>query len=357
MLYSTASFAGLQGPRRLRPSSWKVEYLEKPKRLKASRWRVRPLHRDTRTQGSERDQDFGNYLIAPLLYAILREPEPLQFAAAGIWSQSWPSSIVDLFGAWYRKGGSLRRVGEEVAAACAECEPENLRLAEAERDALLSGLARLFREHLAGFMQAHEITKDVARYVPDAGALLALTSPRAETEKMIASEIGETAGTMAAVAASVGPLVAATVHAKLIILLAIAHPLLAALAGVGSLAAYLGIGRSVGSAVQDAVKDHEFNALTLGILHITLSEAGLAKKLAEGRRAAEADLRRAIVESLKGDDEAGAPGLVERATAAFDAMLGSVVAISACLNRSRECLSFCSGIAAQAAWSASLRCA
>jgi len=241
--------------------------------------------------------------------------------------------IDDLFGAWYRKGGSLRRVGEEVEAACADCEPENLRLAEAERDALMSGLARLFREHLAGFMQAHEITKDVSRYVPDAGLLLALASPGADTEKMIASEIGETAGTMAAVAASVGPLVAATVHAKLIILLAIAHPLLAALAGVGSLAAYLGIGRTVGAAVQDAVKDHEFNALTLGILHITLSEAGLAKKLAEGRRAAEADLRRAIVESLKGDKEADAPGLVERAAAAYDAMLGSVVADLGVLER------------------------
>jgi hypothetical protein len=241
--------------------------------------------------------------------------------------------IDDLFRDWYRKGGSLRRVGEEVEAVCAASEPENMRLAQAERDILLSDLVRLFRERLASFMQAHEITKDVARYVPDAGALMAPSASRGETEKMIANEIGEVAGTMAAVTASVGPLVAAAVHAKLVILLAIAHPVLAALAGVGSLVAYLGIGRTVGSAVQDAVKDHEFNALSLGVLHIGISEAGLAKKLAEGRRAAEADLQRAIVQSLEGDNEVGAPGLATRAADAFDAMLGNMVADLGVLER------------------------
>jgi len=241
--------------------------------------------------------------------------------------------IDDLFRDWYRKGGSLRRVGEEVEAVCAASEPENMRLAQAERDILLSDLVRLFREHLASFMQAHEITKDVARYVPDAGALMAPAASRGETENMIANEIGEVAGTMAAVTASVGPLVAAAVHVKLVILLAIAHPLLAALAGIGSLGAYLGIGRTVGSAVQDAVKDHEFNALSLGVLHIGISEAGLAKKLAEGRRAAEADLQRAIVQSLQGDNEAGAPGLAARAADAFDAMLGNMVADLGVLER------------------------
>ncbi len=241
--------------------------------------------------------------------------------------------IDDLFRDWYRKGGSLRRVGEEVEAVCAASEPENMRLAQAERDILLSDLVRLFREHLASFMQAHEITKDVARYVPDAGALMAPAASRGETENMIANEIGEVAGTMAAVTASVGPLVAAAVHVKLVILLAIAHPLLAALAGIGSLGAYLGIGRTVGSAVQDAVKDHEFNALSLGVLHIGISEAGLAKKLAEGRRAAEADLQRAIVQSLQGDKEAGAPGLAARAADAFDAMLGNMVADLGVLER------------------------
>jgi hypothetical protein len=180
-------------------------------------------------------------------------------------------------------------------------------------------------------MQAHEIAKDVARYVPDAGALMAPAASPGETEKLIASEIGGMAGTMAAVTASVGPLVAATLHVKLIILVAIAHPLLAALAGVGSLGAYLGIGRTVGSAVQDAVKDHTFNALSLGVLHIGLSEAGLAKKLAEGRRAAEADLRRAIVQSLEGDKSA--PGLAARAAEAFDAMLGAMVADLGVLER------------------------
>jgi hypothetical protein len=240
--------------------------------------------------------------------------------------------IEELFQTWYRKGGSLRRVGEEVEAACAACEPENLRLADSERDVLVSGLVRLFSEHLTEFMQAHEISKDIVRYVPAAAALAAPSASHGDTENLIAAEIGEMAGTMTAVAAGVGAAIAGALHVKLVILLAITHPMLAAAASVGALGAYLGIGQTVGSAVQDAVKDHEFNPFTLNILRLALSEAALAKRLADGRRAAEADLQRAIVESLSADRDA-APGLVTRAADAFDVMLRKVIADLGVLER------------------------
>jgi hypothetical protein len=150
-------------------------------------------------------------------------------------------------------------------------------------------------------------------------------------ENLIAAEIGEMVGTTTARAAGVGAALAGALHLKLIIVLAIVHPMLAGAAGVGALAAYLGIGQTVGSAVQDAVKDHEFNAVTLNMLHLALSESALAKRLADGRRAAEADLQRAIVESLTTDRDT--PGLVTRATDAFDAMLRKVIADLGVLER------------------------
>jgi hypothetical protein len=166
----------------------------------------------------------------------------------------------------------------------------------------------------------------VSRYIPDTASALSLAAAGSGTSGRIAADLGDLAANVTAVAAGIGTLVIATLNLKLIILLAVAHPLLAVIAGIGTIAGYLGLGAGVGLAVEGAVRNHEFNLVSRTLLHLGLSEAGFEKMLAQGRDTARADLTRSIADSLAAVRAGGMAGIVEAASETFDAMVAQAIA-------------------------------
>jgi len=146
------------------------------------------------------------------------------------------------------------------------------------------------------------------------------------TGDRIAAELGNSAGDMTALAAGIGTIVVAALHVQAIMLIAVANPILALLAGIGALAAWLGLGSAVKAVVENALKEHEFNTVSLGILHLAFSESRLEEKLREGRAAARAELKRNITASLDAAGEDGRAGIVATAAATFDAMVAQAIA-------------------------------
>jgi hypothetical protein len=234
--------------------------------------------------------------------------------------------IDEVFRDWYRKGGSLKGVEEKVAAVCAGFEPEVVGLVAAEWKTLDTDLLRMFRDHLFAFLRAHEIARDVSRYVPESLGAVSLAGVDGGTGDRIAAELGNSAGDMTALAAGIGTIVVAALHVQAIMLIAVANPILALLAGIGALAAWLGLGSAVKAVVENALKEHEFNTVSLGILHLAFSESRLEEKLREGRAAARAELKRNITASLDAAGEDGRAGIVATAAATFDAMVAQAIA-------------------------------
>ena len=228
------------------------------------------------------------------------------------------------FRTWYRQGGSLKAVEEKVTAVCKAFEPEAAALATGAWRALDADLLRILRDHLRDFLRTHEIARDVSRYVPDAAGGVSLSGVHDGTSGRIASQLGGFAGDMTVVAAGIGTLVVAAVNLHVVVLLAVAHPILALVAGIGALAAWLGLGSAVGAAAENAIREHEFNAVSRTMLHLALSEARLGEKLAEGRAAATVTLKQKILDSL--DQAGGKTGIVTAAVRTFDAMIAQAVA-------------------------------
>jgi actin-like ATPase involved in cell morphogenesis len=228
------------------------------------------------------------------------------------------------FRTWYKQGGSLKGVEAKVTAICKAFEPEAAALATGAWRALDADLLRILRDHLRDFLRTHEIARDVSRYVPDATGGVSLSGVHEGTSDRIASQLGGFAGDMTVVAAGIGTLVVAAVNLHLVVLLAVAHPILALVAGIGALGAWLGLGSAVGSAAENAIREHEFNAVSRTMLHLALSEARLGEKLAEGRAAASVTLKQKILESL--DQAGGKAGIVKAAVRTFDAMIAQTVA-------------------------------
>ena len=231
-----------------------------------------------------------------------------------------------VFMAWYHHGGSLKGAEEKVARICAEFEPEAVGLVDAEWRTLDTDLLRIFRDHLLAFLRAHEIGRAVSRYIPASAGTVSLAAGGGATATLIAAELGNQAASLATLAAGIGTLVIATIHLNVVILLAVTHPILAVAAGVGTVASYLNLGAAVGSTVESRVENHEFNPVTRTLLHFALSELGLAKKLAEGRKTAQTELSRNIMQSLEIAGGGGKAGIVTAAAATFDAVVSQAIA-------------------------------
>ena len=231
-----------------------------------------------------------------------------------------------VFMAWYHHGGSLKGAEEKVARICAEFEPEAVGLVDAEWRTLDTDLLRIFRDHLLAFLRAHEIGRAVSRYIPASAGTVSLAAGGGATATLIAAELGNQAASLATLAAGIGTLVIATIHLNVVILLAVTHPILAVAAGVGTVASYLNLGAAVGSTVESRVENHEFNPVTRTLLHFALSKSGLAKKLAEGRKTAQTELSRNIMQSLEIAGGGGKAGIVTAAAATFDAVVSQAIA-------------------------------
>lgn len=231
--------------------------------------------------------------------------------------------IEAVFTDWYNRGGSLKEVEAEVTAICASFEPEAKTLIEDAWRSLDADLLRVLRDHLRDFLRAHEIARDVSRYVPDVSGAVSLSGVHGGTSEGIANELAGFAGNMTVIAAGIGAVVVATVNLHVIVLLAVAHPVLALVAGIGALATWLGLGSAVGGAVENAVREHKFNAVSRRLLHWALPESRLKAKLAEGRAAAQATLKQKILESL--ETVGGTDGIVGAAVRAFEGMIAAAV--------------------------------
>jgi hypothetical protein len=231
------------------------------------------------------------------------------------------------FWGWYRKGGSLAAVETRVEAICKEFEPRAGEALEGHWQALDTDLVRLLREHLQRFLQEHDVLKDVSRYVPESVTLRGLRAGAGETSGAIAGELSELAGTVAAVAAAVGALVVAAIKVKVIILAALAHPVLAVLATIGALLGFLGLGFATKEVIENAVRQHKFNFATLRIMRLGLRKSRFKAMLKAGRKSARSELRGLIRRGLEdaADDKGNKLGLQRKAVATFDAVVSRVI--------------------------------
>jgi hypothetical protein len=242
--------------------------------------------------------------------------------ALGVLGVTMPP-IEAAFRDWYHLGGSLNAVDAKVQSISREIEPQTAGVVTALWHDVGIDLLRLFRDHLGHFLEANEMAKDVGRYVPDNAGELDFGGGHGGTGDMISAELRDFASNMTVVAGSIGTVVVAAVHLHLVVLIAVAHPVLAVIAGIGTLATWLGLGAAVGSAVETAIKEHEFNAVTRNMLHLALSEARLSEKLGEGREAARVALKQKVLTALEGPG--GGASIVAAAGRAFDAMIARAI--------------------------------
>lgn len=245
--------------------------------------------------------------------------------------------VETVFRGWYDKGGSLKHVEERIEELCNQFEQRG----DAEtaiapiRNALASDLVRLLRDHLRQFLDDHEIPKDVFRYVPEAAALPVGSDISKGTGDRIAAEVSSLAAAVTAVAASLGTLVVAAVKIKVVLLFALVHPILALLAGAAALLSFLGLMKGAQEALEARIKDYDFGAASLWVLHKVLWKSKFEEKLAQGRADAKAELQRKIGESTRKAVEAPAgPGssapssqspIEEIAVQKYEAILALVV--------------------------------
>jgi hypothetical protein len=100
----------------------------------------------------------------------------------------------------------------------------------------------------------------------------------------------------------------------------LAHPILALLVGAAALLAALGLGKAAQEVVERTIKAHNFNEVTLRIMHLALWESRFKRLLDEGRATSQFEIKKVIQESLAKEGVAG------KLTAAFDEMAARIVA-------------------------------
>jgi hypothetical protein len=171
--------------------------------------------------------------------------------------------------------------------------------------------------------ERNEIPREVSRYIPESTTLQGLRAGDGRVADKITAELGELAVMAATVTTSIVTLVVTVVKVKLIIVLAIAHPILALLAAAGALLAWLGIKNATKDVVENTIRNHEFNAVTLPILQACLWESecwpfpGLRERLAAGRADA--------ATKLQAELRANVRPLEDAAAAKFDAIIDLVI--------------------------------
>jgi hypothetical protein len=235
--------------------------------------------------------------------------------------------VEEAFWDWYRDGGSLAAVEARVEAICQEFEPRAGQALEGHWQALDTDLVRLLREHLQQFLRDHDVLKDVSRYVPESVTLRGIRAGAGETSGAIAGELSELAGTVAAMAVSIGALVVAAVKVKVILVAALSHPVVVVLLTIAALFAPLGLKRATRELAESAVRQYEFNRVTLPVMHLGLWEGKFKVLLEAGRKSAQAELQGLVRRGLEeATDERGhSVGLQAKAVATFDAVVSRVV--------------------------------
>jgi len=235
--------------------------------------------------------------------------------------------IEQVFWNWYRNGGSLAAVENRVKVICKDFEPQVSRLLEGQWQALDADLVRLVRDHLEQFLLEHEISKDVSRYIPDSVTLKGIAGGAGQTSDKIAEDLGDLAGAVAAMASSVAAVVVAAIKIKLVLLVAILHPIMALLVGTGALLAVLGLGEYVKEQTENLIKQHEFNWGTRNIMYLGLWESRFKEKLQAGRQSALTDIRREVRLSLDGakDEKGNKIELQQKAISTFDGIVTRVI--------------------------------
>ena len=92
------------------------------------------------------------------------------------------------------------------------------------------------------------------------------------------------AAALTAVTTAIGTLVLAAVKIKLILVVALAHPILAVVVGIAAILACLGLRAAAKEAAESIVRNHEFNKVTLQMLQVCMREGTLREKLARAVR-------------------------------------------------------------------------
>ncbi|MDB5308535.1 MAG: hypothetical protein JWO38_2737 [Gemmataceae bacterium] len=235
-------------------------------------------------------------------------------------------SVEAVFRDWYQNGGSLESVEARVVTLCDRFDPEARVLLEEHCRALDTDLVRLLRDHLRLFLREHAIAGDATLYVPESFSVLGIVGPLGSTGRF-ASAAADTASDVTAVTGVVVATVVAAIKIKLIVVAVTIHPWMGVLLAIGALLAYLGIKAGTQTVLERAVRQHQFNAVTLRLLHLTLWDAKFRRQLDECREEVRNKLREEIRSSL---DESRDPGgnqlaLAETAVSTFGRVVSRVI--------------------------------
>ena len=207
--------------------------------------------------------------------------------------------IEDEFWHWYKKGGTLREVENNVAEICESMEPLLKRSIDTDKKYLDDKMINCFKKHLRRFLRENEIPKDVSYYVPDDHTNGNIPLPKGEhTSNQLVTDMRGLVTSATAATTGIAAVAIAAIELNVIVLAALSHPLIALVVGIGAIVTWLGLSGSAGKVVEKAVKDHKFNFMTLSFLKLSVSEKKFQQKLDMGRDDARRQLKEAILTSM-----------------------------------------------------------
>ncbi|MCU0702712.1 MAG: Hsp70 family protein [Fimbriiglobus sp.] len=235
---------------------------------------------------------------------------------------------------WYDHGGSLNGVEARVKLICQDFEKtQGEACVRPHWVAVNADLIRIMREHLGTFLRANEIPSGVEDYIPTSVTSIAdwQSGGQGTGDKLIGG-LGNMAGVLTALSA-IALVILAVIKVKVIasiVVAAMTVPPLAAALGVVALIASIAAGAAAKQALEDAIKKHEFNAMTGRALRLVLWRSSFEEKLKECRAEASAQLRAAFRKETIEGTSLSATGEVTRALepailAKFEQVVGEVV--------------------------------
>ena len=236
-------------------------------------------------------------------------------------------AIEERIWSWYKNGGSLGKLEARIEGICKQKKDEIKAVIRGECKNLTVDIAKLVKDHLVTLLRENHIYKDITSYLPDIDSVTSPTAPGGTIIDQIVKAFGELAETVTNVVGGVIGVVIVTVKIHVLIGLAMVHPIVAFLAGVTALAALMGLGEATKEWAEQKVKAFNFEGWSLVALKLALTDGSLREKLRSGRANAQAQLREAIRQGLKGaNDEKGNVIDLEKATVdTFDKVVSLVI--------------------------------
>jgi hypothetical protein len=188
-------------------------------------------------------------------------------------------------------------VEQAAEAACRRHEDQVEKLVKSQINVLSGEVMGLLREHLEKWLRQHEINRSVDQFLP-AGSSLAGVGAM-ESRRTAGQVAAEVALAVTAALTAVTVTVIAVIKIKILVILFLAHPIVAALVGLAGALGFAGAREYL----ERKVKEHDWGGVSLWMLHRFMGESNLIDKLSESEREArsnrEAETEASLVEVQK----------------------------------------------------------